>query len=976
MLKFFEYNPFLNEPDAGVEMQLKSVLSEFRNLMRQNQVLKSKSVMSFTNRNNSLLTQQSALSYSQPPEPRMTEDQRNVSQILPDQRESHSASFISIHQEQDPKQSEAPVSEEVDHYSVYEKRRTTLKKESDIVEFEEQLRNSTQGGSQFKRKSGPQEAVISPKPSNPNQEFSVKDIGSYSESNKFSINQGQSESRLTQPDRNTNVSNHSKVQSTTQTPKPSNPNVFDPYENSSLSVKNEAIQSRVSEANYVSDGTPKFSKDNIDADGSIRNSELNAQSKISQTQKLSSTTSRHQTNQSIHDNPEANPTTVDDRGTNLTQQSRSNVHSNLEGLDENVEKSSTLQKESLANIDRSQISTHNPSNLQQPRTVQGRSMEYSMSAKESDLGESDHNQISHHQTLNDQNQERFTGISQGPTQTNLTRVTNQDEAEAQRITQQTQNKLSNLSNNEKGNTLLSREHPSNISEVNRVSGIDNEQKLSQLSNAKQSNLSNVNRGTNVGGTEINQSEIRNSDLNEENKVSKITLEADENVRISNNEGIPMNQYSISKENELRQTNASHQGTLRQTNVSNQGIVRQTDANNQSQVRQSNLNEGDEEPQTDQSFNYHEAVNQLQGKPSQLSADRENTQSIRESEQLPNLPSTYSKGIQMTNLNENQINPGYGIETKNASVNAPGSDLWKNDKNVSLNNTNMSSGKDSSIFKPTAQNQNIGSMKVFDVPDSFSLISQVLAMGERQPRDTAEIRFFRPSDATPSQKNVLRVAFQNVPESYRKIDSSGRNTDHSFDKNNFDSFKNKNSTQQDGIEIIPEEERRGSRTMSQAENNLYDYIERRISTLAANSKIEVHHVSNAESTRKKSKSIFQNLPNLSDLGIDGSSSINLNFGDKDSTKRAEYIKMFKPTKNLTLPQLKDFAEEFYEAKRGYDIRCDKMETPRVTAEEFLCIYLKQKYGLNELVQEWAFTIVASMKKYADKDVDISVFFHVS
>jgi hypothetical protein len=936
VLKFFEYNPFLNEPDVGVEMQLKSVLSEFRNLMRQNQVLKSKSVMSFTNRNNTLMTQQSALSYSQPPEFRLTENQRNVSEMFAEQRESQSASFNTVNQIPEIKISEAPMTQEVDHYSVYEKRRTTINKQSDLVEFEEQLRSSTQKDSQFKKKSNLQESVISPKPSNLNQEFSVKDIASYNEENRLSEHAKQSDVRLTNPERNTNMSSQSKAQNTVQTPKHSSPNVFDPYENSSMSVKNEHGQSRVSEPNEQLGETPRLSKESDNDQGSIRNSGLNeqpdgsvrntgpiSQPKISEVEKISLSINRNQTNQLTHNNQESIRTIPGNSGTSLTQQSRSQVHSNI-GQQENNDIVS--QKESFGNIDRSQISHQTHLSLQQPHSIQGRPIEYSMSAKESDLGDCDPDNISHEQTIHSQNQQRFTGMSHNPSQTNMTRMTNQNETEIQSLTNQTRNNQTIASNNQKGTNLSNVVHQSIVGEDNRVSGLEMQQKDSSIVSAKQTNLSQLNRGTDVGSLQINPGEARVTEYDEVSKVSQLSGYKQTDVRQSNIPGAEFNDPSG-------------------TNLTDRNL----------------------------------AAEHL-GKSSNLSRDPSNLQSIGQSEQLPHIPSLYSKGVQLTNLQEQAMSIDDVIEKKNASFNAPGPGFFNDERNLSAKNSNLSYAKDPSVYKPEAYNQALGSMKTFDVPESFSYISQNLAMGERQPRDTTEVRFFRPSDATPSQKNVLRVAFNNVPESYRKINASVRNTDHSFDQRNFDSF-NKNQDGQEGNgDGTPQEERRGSqirqsRAMSQAENNLYDYIERRISTLAANSKIELQHVINAEPSRKKSKSIFQNLPNLSDLGIDGSNSINIHFGDKDSTKRSEYIKMYRPTKNLTLPQLKDFAEEFYTAKQAYDIRCTKMETPRLTSEEFLCIYLKQKYGLNELVQEWAFTIVASMKRYADKDVDISVFFRV-
>jgi len=540
-----------------------------------------------------------------------------------------------------------------------------------------------------------------------------------------------------------------------------------------------------------------------------------------------------------------------------------------------------------------------------------------------------------------------------------------------------QQKISNMSNigNEQKISHLS--DTANQQKISNMSNIGNEQKISHLPDiANQqkishfSDIANQQKISNMSNI-VNEQKISHlSDIANEQKISHLSDIANEQ-KISHFSDIA-NQQKISNLSNPRQTN-------RDTSIPEADINETPNiVFDEENSRQSTPIEIVDESQPGTVFHGRQST-RVQADPSRLSAEGHPSQYYGGPEELPRIPSTHSRGIQMTNLQEHQMHPGYGVDMKNASVSAPDPNLWNPDRNASLRNTNMSYGKDSDLYRPPMPNQSIGSMKIFDVPESFSYISQGLALGDRAPRDTNEIRFFKPSDATPSTKNVLRVVFNNVPESYRKIGSPTRDPSQTFDQKNFESFNIKNSIQGDGNEGIEELRRgsqaRNSRATSQAENNLYEYIERRISTLAANSKIEVQHLNNAESTRKKTKSIFQHLPNLSELGMDGSGNINIHFGAKDSAKRSDYIKMYRPTKNLTLPQLKDFTEEFYDAKRVYDARCAKMETPRVTAEEFLCIYLKQKYGLNELVQEWAFTIVASMKQYANKDVDVSIFFHV-
>jgi hypothetical protein len=171
-----------------------------------------------------------------------------------------------------------------------------------------------------------------------------------------------------------------------------------------------------------------------------------------------------------------------------------------------------------------------------------------------------------------------------------------------------------------------------------------------------------------------------------------------------------------------------------------------------------------------------------------------------------------------------------------------------------------------------------------------------------------------------------------------------------------------------------ESRRNTQTAT-PEDNLYDYLEKRVSISSSNCKVDPSHLVITQPPRKKTESIFGKRPKIEPSSQGDALDFSFNYTEKDPVKRAIYLKQYSPNKKLTLLQLKDFAEEFYAAKFEYDSNNIGVQTPKETAEEFLCMYLKQKYGLNELVQEWAFTIVDGLKKFSNHDVDLAIFFHV-
>ena len=78
------------------------------------------------------------------------------------------------------------------------------------------------------------------------------------------------------------------------------------------------------------------------------------------------------------------------------------------------------------------------------------------------------------------------------------------------------------------------------------------------------------------------------------------------------------------------------------------------------------------------------------------------------------------------------------------------------------------------------------------------------------------------------------------------------------------------------------------------------------------------------------------------------------------------------KLMTLKQLKDVINEIYENKEKHDEKCRRTRLPLETMEQFMFTHLNQKYGLKNLIIEWAASIVNGVKCYMKEDSDVALF----
>ena len=93
--------------------------------------------------------------------------------------------------------------------------------------------------------------------------------------------------------------------------------------------------------------------------------------------------------------------------------------------------------------------------------------------------------------------------------------------------------------------------------------------------------------------------------------------------------------------------------------------------------------------------------------------------------------------------------------------------------------------------------------------------------------------------------------------------------------------------------------------------------------------------------------------------------------QNNNKNKTEINIITP-KILSIKNTKDIIQEIYNNKTIYDQKCYENKIPRETLEQYMYTYLNQKYGLKNLIIEWASSIINAIKMYSSEDCDINLF----
>ena len=136
--------------------------------------------------------------------------------------------------------------------------------------------------------------------------------------------------------------------------------------------------------------------------------------------------------------------------------------------------------------------------------------------------------------------------------------------------------------------------------------------------------------------------------------------------------------------------------------------------------------------------------------------------------------------------------------------------------------------------------------------------------------------------------------------------------------------------------------------------------------------KINIISNNIKDKSQNNKINNNSPdkkqninnNIKDLNRPNHSNINNNVSLTNLSLAGNRV--------FTLKMMKDIIANIYSSKLAFDKKCLQNRQPKQTMEEFMYTYLNQKYGLKNMVIEWATNIINGIRTFSHEDTEISLF----
>lgn len=110
-----------------------------------------------------------------------------------------------------------------------------------------------------------------------------------------------------------------------------------------------------------------------------------------------------------------------------------------------------------------------------------------------------------------------------------------------------------------------------------------------------------------------------------------------------------------------------------------------------------------------------------------------------------------------------------------------------------------------------------------------------------------------------------------------------------------------------------------------------------------------------------------------VSTNNNNSSNNNYNNPSSRKNSANSRIGQITgKVLSKKMLIDTINEIYQSKVLYDKKCDELRLPRETMEQHMYTYLNHKYGLKNIIIEWATGIINGIRSYSLEDSEVCLF----
>lgn len=126
----------------------------------------------------------------------------------------------------------------------------------------------------------------------------------------------------------------------------------------------------------------------------------------------------------------------------------------------------------------------------------------------------------------------------------------------------------------------------------------------------------------------------------------------------------------------------------------------------------------------------------------------------------------------------------------------------------------------------------------------------------------------------------------------------------------------------------------------------------------------------------------NFPNMQTNSNYSDDNININKSNFISNNESNILNLNKSKSNilvgpvncrvLTKKMLLEIIQEIYESKTQFDKKCNDTNTPRETMEQHMYTYLNHKYGLKNLIIEWASSIINGIRMFSAEDSEVCLF----
>ncbi len=133
-----------------------------------------------------------------------------------------------------------------------------------------------------------------------------------------------------------------------------------------------------------------------------------------------------------------------------------------------------------------------------------------------------------------------------------------------------------------------------------------------------------------------------------------------------------------------------------------------------------------------------------------------------------------------------------------------------------------------------------------------------------------------------------------------------------------------------------------------------------------------YINNKDLDKESSKNFLLKNNNNSNYSLTNNSNFfnYSNYNKTNETRNDPYMNT-KP-KILSLKMAKEMMNEIYNSKIIFDRKCYESGKPRETLEQHMYTYLNQKYGLKNLIIEWASSMINAIKLYSSEDCEINLF----